>query len=153
MKNLLSLLFLSFISTSTVAAADFEPTMTITEDTVGTLKCEDVSLGEIGAWKEVLRLKPGSAFKLEAYTSENNYIQPWVIYAWKAYEFQNASMHIIPLAKLDEHSRAVEWSVEPAGVMRIKKTKYTTLRVMRITSLQVLRGPGVELYVPCKLKA
>lgn len=108
----------------------------------------EVELVNMDEWIEVIQLKPGSAIKLEAFTSENNYIQPWSIFAWRAYDFQPAGIHIESKPTIHEHSNAVEWSIGESGVLRIRKTTYNTGRLVKITSLQLLRGPSPDVFKP-----
>jgi len=99
----------------------------------------------IHGWKEILKLAPKSAIKIEAYSKENNYIQPWVIYAWRAYEEQSAGMHVVNLPVIHRHSAAIEWKMLPNGVIRARTSEFNTIRILRITSLTVLHG-DVEVY-------
>ncbi len=104
-------------------------------------------------WKDVLKLKPQSAIKIEAYTSENNYIQPWVIYVWRAYEQQNAGKFILPIPPQHPVSSMVEWTIEDSGTLKIRRTPEApngTATVLRITRLEVLRGEGADIFVPLK---
>jgi len=109
---------------------------------------KEVELLHMGEWVNVIQLKPGSAIKLEAYTSENNYIQPWSFFAWRAYSFQPAGIYIEPFPSIHEHSKAVEWSIGASGVIRVRKTTYPTGRLVKITSLQLLRGEVPDIFKP-----
>lgn len=115
------------------------------------LETSEITLPSVGhtgiaGWKEVMKLQPGSAVKIEAFTSENNYIQPWVIYAWRAYEEQPAGMYIMPIANQHSHSSAVKWEILSNGTIQIRATKYNTRRSLKITELSVLRG-NVDVYI------
>jgi hypothetical protein len=123
---------------------------------------QEISLGDIGAWKEILTVKPGSAIKIEAYSSENEYIQSWDIYIYKALEAQDAGYAVMKSFTESKdtstnsqdtriiHSGSVEWKVEGNGTLRVRKTEHATNRLIGITSIQVLRGEAPEIFVPLK---
>jgi len=91
-------------------------------------------------WKEILELKPKALVKLQGYTSENNYFQPWEIYAWKAYEGQDAGLYIVPYKETHAHSNAVEWAITPGGKLRLRKIKFNDNRAVFIKKLIVYYG-------------
>ena len=99
----------------------------------------------ITGWTDVLQLGARSAVRIEAYTLENNYIQPWVIYAWRAYEEQVAGLHILPIEPLHAHSAAVEWVMQSNGTLQLRTTKYETVRHAKLTEVTLLRGE-VEVF-------
>lgn len=99
-----------------------------------------LELGAVDAWKEVIEVKSGSLIKVIAYTSENEHYQPWEIYFWKPYEGTNAGMYQVPLQEFHEHSKSVEWEILGDGKVRIKKTKFETNRILKISSIEVLNG-------------
>lgn len=101
---------------------------------------DEMVLGGIGDKLEVFRIPAGSAVRMEAYTSENNYIQPWVIYFWKAYDNQDAQMYTVRYHQTHLHSHSVEWSIDATGTVQVAKTIYDTSRLFRVTRIEVLRG-------------
>lgn len=103
-------------------------------------KIPSVAGGGINGWKELVKLHPQSFIKIEAYTSENFYMQPWIVYAWRAYEEQEAGMYVVPFPKLHEYSAAVEWEMLKNGTIQVRASAYEPSRIMKIYRLDVLRG-------------
>lgn len=91
-------------------------------------------------WQEVMELGDFTHVKIEGYTSENNYSQPFILWFEKAYDNQPARMCQLAYPEAHAHSAAVEWMIEGSGIVKIRKTKYDTNRDLWIKNIDVFKG-------------
>ena len=123
----------------------FDKAISEAENEIDNLRKEEVKIGEIslppvGQWKELLEIEPPALVRVEAYTSDNNYFQPWTIYLWKASSEKDAGMYIVPNGDSHQHSSAVKWEITKDGKLRVSKTKYNTTRNLFINKIITYTG-------------
>lgn len=104
------------------------------------------NLGVIGERFLVASIEEYTAIKIQATTSENNYIQPWEVYAWRAYEFQPAGIKVISMPIMHTHSSGVKWEIDHDGFVYISKDLYDTGRVFYLNKVEIIRGGKCCVY-------
>lgn len=105
------------------------------------LKTIRIDRGPDYDWKPVLKIHKFTLVRIMAYSSENNYFQPWDFYACKAYENEEyeTKLSFYNLQNTHEHSAGIEWNLKNNGELLVSKTTNKS-REIKIFKPLVLSG-------------